>query len=183
MLSELLHTVQENPDAAAALAAILSSLVALLAVVATIIATIVNFFSSRRHILATVVSAKRQDWINSLRDELAKAVLVLTEISTLYDKRLDKQQFIAEIPDPDDPARKALRELQRDFSLSRSRITLLLNPNDDNHTALRRELSLAFDMVHCPPEIVEGIDNQIETVIRISQLVLQREWEKVKRLR
>jgi len=183
VLAPLIQAIRDNPQAASALAAILGSLVAILAVMATMIATVANFWGTRSHSRATVVSVKRQEWINSLRDEMAKAVHILNEIAMLYEGRQERQQFIAEIADPADPARKTLRALQRDFSLSRARIILFLNPKDGEHTQLRTELSLAYDMVHCPPEVVQGIDSQIERVIEICQRILKSEWEKVKNLR
>lgn len=182
-LTHLLEEIRRNPAAAAALGALLSSVVALLAVLGTMIATGVNFFTARRQVRATVVSAKRQDWINSLREELAKAIHLLSEISSLYDKWGDNQQFITEISDPAAPEPKALRNLQRDFSFSKARISLLINPQNENHALLCQELNLAYDMVHCPPALVKGIGKQIKAVVRISQTILKEEWGKVKSLR
>jgi len=160
--------LQKNPAAASAIAAFLSALVALAAV---IIAPSVSLIATNRQVRATVRSTNRQAWINELRDEVAKALSLLTEAMALKKSSIPFEQRVKTL-------------VEYDYHLSK--VQLLINPNEADHRDLCNKLAAAMTALR-KYLIAEGNDTSeleavAKTIVTICQPILKREWERVKRV-
>ncbi len=179
VLRSIIEETQKNPASAAAAAAFLSAAVAFLAVFAALITSLMAFWGIKRQIRATVLvadrqikatvlSANRQNWINELRDEIAKAIQLLRGMSDL----LVKPQI--------DHA--ALDVLRRDYMFSRAKIVLLTNPDEKDHGDLCEDLRDSFDLVHAGAGSAGQLNLKIDNIVVVARGILKREWERVKAL-
>jgi hypothetical protein len=120
--------------------------------------------------MASVVSANRQAWINSLRnaiaDYLAKEAMA---------RNLNRVSY----SDPSSLVR--IEEIMR----LAWRIDLLLNPQEEDHSRLVTLLTTMTNTINrkdpCSPVVDKNIDDWRQQVIALSQTILKREWERVKR--
>lgn len=134
---------------------------------------------------AKVKSEKRQKWIDNVRDTLAKV--------------------IAEIPDPtyESPAVKPRSYSKKSYSVDvqeyRIKLELLLNPSEKDHRTLGWLLRKVYGISRVKPdkeipttgtfELIDSYDRDewkqrnkiISYIIRLSNAILKREWERVKR--
>lgn len=152
-----------------------ASISALGAIVGVVIGSIVSFLIARQQFKATVISANRQTWINTLRDCIAdfqtKAKIAATETN------LASHIIGAAAVDPKgfDEALKTMRFLV-------NRVALLINPKEADHAQL---LSLLRELENF---CINGDTSDHATQERLQssitsagQTVLKREWERVKR--
>jgi hypothetical protein len=191
-LSSLLQDISAHKDALIPLGALLSGCAALIGSIVAGIAIVVSLTTSRRTLTATinstnkqlqsnreiaernvradVISANRQDWINALRTEIAHA---------LKDLRLIRTQF-AHL----DNAQR--REILSDFTFRQNMIHLLINPRESDHQRLCKTLSSALHSLATakpdPDETAKKFDAFGDEIVAISQEILKREWERVKKL-
>lgn len=142
------------------------------ALVAVILGPIISVYVVRRQIRASVVSTNRQAWIDALRNAIAEW---LTAEQVFY---VSKHSDFWERPD----AQKALEKL----ALLEYRIRLLINPKEADHAKLVELLRKESD------DLMESLDTKPEPydkkkafgddeIISLSQSILKREWERVKR--
>lgn len=125
---------------------------------------------------AEVLSKNRQEWINGLRDEMAKHT---SQVS-------DTMRILSSSPTVDD-LRQAKTTLS-DANLSATRIRLLLNPTENLH---REYMSLQFQqaglfeqLLQNQPQdssIIEQFLKLQTKLIDLSGDILKTEWERVKR--
>jgi hypothetical protein len=142
---------------------------ALTALVAVIVSPIVSIYVTRRQIKASIVSTNRQKWIDQLRDHLAE-LITLVRFLNLHKsfEEVSKEEWFANL-------QKA--------SLIESKINLLLNPNESDHTALCKTIREALvtmlkdEEESKSPTLVELTNS----VLKQSQAILKREWERVKK--
>ena len=66
------------------------------------------------------------------------------------------------------------------FVLVQNRIRLLLNPNEDDHIKLYQTIDVAFKRVRDEGPSDKESEADVETIIRLSQAILKREWQRVK---
>jgi hypothetical protein len=119
-----------------------------------------------------ILSKNRQEWINTLRDSVSQ-YLSSHELSKLirqYDKKNKNTQ-------------PEYKEEFKSWQLLYYKIKLLLNPNEGNSKKLielMTLLNLATDYSSMSKEAeYERIKNEI---IKVTQIILKEEWEKVKKL-
>jgi hypothetical protein len=118
---------------------------------------------AERNLKSEVLSRNRQNWINTLRDNISEFIslsIVITKITSVhkdYDDKMEK------------------------FLTLRSRISLLLNPKEDDHNKLDKYLKEALYFVIEKEEQRHIVDIRND-IIKLSQEILKREWERVKQV-
>lgn len=152
------------------IAALLSSLTALVAV---IVAPLVQSRVAKRQIWAATVSANRQAWINLLRDTLA----------TLHAYSSDVREF--RVSGTSDPLlAKEVQEKARQATLLLAKLTLFLNPNEQEQQQLLGAVIRLWNISDSTtPNNPKGDDWQraAQEMTALGQQILKSEWERVKR--
>jgi hypothetical protein len=127
---------------------------------------------SRQVINKDILSKNRQEWINTLRDSVSQ-YLSSHELSKLI------RQY-------DQKSKSTQPEYREEFKSWQSlyyKIKLLLNSNEENPKQLielMTQLNLATDYSSMSKEAeYERIKNEI---IKVTQIILKEEWERVKKL-
>ena len=158
---------------------ILSLVSACTALVASIAGPIVTLAVARRQFNANVLSANRQKWIETLRDMLAELIALLAMASVLKVTWKGKQ----------DPWDKGLGLFARDSALLdklerlvlvQSKIRLLINPLEPDHQELYRAIDTALRRFQSEDLHEAETDADVETITRLAQAILKREWQRVK---
>src|SRR5215510_3908344 len=113
---------------------VLSLISACTALVASIAGPIVTLAVARRQFNATVLSANRQKWIETLRDMLSECVSILVAAAVV------RTTWTAEWDGGLAPisARAELLDKFQRLVLVQAKIRLLLNPLESDHEELRR---------------------------------------------
>lgn len=146
------------------------------ALVASIVAPFVTLAVAKRQFAASVLSANRQRWIESLRDTLAELVSLL--VAALVVKANWKDKWDKGLPaiaaDP-----KRMEKLQRIVNVQ-WKVRLLLNPSEPDHQELYRAIEAAFEIVRGEETNEAATNAHIETITRLGQAILKREWQRVK---
>jgi len=152
-----------------------SGVSALAAIAGVIIGSIVSFLIAKQQFKATVISANRQQWINSLRDCVAdfqtKAKIALVETNLAMN---DSTAVAANLKNHDE----ALRGMR--FLINK--VILLLNPNEADHSELISLMKEIED--HCvkgDPNDHSKEERLQNSIAALGQKILKREWERVKR--
>jgi hypothetical protein len=167
--SGIMSEIYKNPAAASALASLIAAFVALVAVV---VGPTLSLIATNRQVRATVRSTNRQAWINELRNQIAEALSLLTEAMAMKKSTL--------------PYEERIKTLVR-YDLHFSKIQLLINAKEQDHRDLCTNLARA--MIALNKYLVAKEDDKAEleriskTIVEISQLILKREWERVKGLK
>lgn len=133
-----------------------------------------SIHAANRQIAATTISANRQSWINALRDELAALIsnLQITSFAFLAPHSFSK-----------DDAKASLRD-----TLTReARIRLMLNLSESDHARLLEFIDEALQEGAKGQQDGETADDAamrvreaVAQVVTQSQIVLKREWIRVK---
>ena len=137
---------------------------AMAAVASVIIGPFISLLVARRQIRASLVSGNRQAWINALRDDLSE---LFGLIQWLYLLRpgtysgADGYKFV-------DEKRSRIRELK-------VRIRLRLNPSEPDNIVLLQNIERVDGA--SPDEFNE----RMAVAVDLSQSILKREWDRVKR--
>lgn len=145
--------------------AFLSAATALFAVV---LGPLVSLWAARRQSRVTVLSANRQAWINTLRDLIAECMAI--------------SGFI-HIADWSDRKQSEFDEKMERFALVVAKIRLMLNPNEQDHKRLSEMLGQLMISMRSLNEKdpVKGAQ-LMKDFVPLSQTILKREWERVKRV-
>jgi len=154
-------------------------IVALTALVAVVVGPVVSLHIAKRQFRvsldiakqqfsASVLSVNRQEWINTLRDEIAELV---TEISRFhYAKHLLE------------PGSMEGYEWLNEIGKRGAKIQLLINPGEEDHRELVERITKLLLLAGKPKE--EGMPSKLSDlsteIISKSQEILKREWERVK---
>ena len=155
---------------------VLSFISACTALAASILGPIVTLKVARRQFNATVLSTNRQKWIETLRDMVAELMSLLVSsliIRSAWKSKWDKGRG----PLREDAA--LLHKLER-IVLAHSKIRLLLKPTDVDHQQLDRAIDTAIKRLQAEESLDSDTEADIETITRLSQVILRREWERVK---
>ena len=155
---------------------VLSFISACTALAASILGPIVTLKVARRQINASVLSTNRQKWIETLRDMVSELISLLVSslvIRSAWKSKWDKGRG----PLREDAA--LLHKLER-IVLAHSKIRLLLKPNDVDHQQLDRAIDTAIKRLQAEESLDSDTDADIETITKLSQVILKREWERVK---
>jgi len=157
----------------------IAALSALTALVAVIVGPFVSLHIAKRQFLvsldiakrqfnASVLSVNRQEWINTLRDQIADQ---LADIARFPHEKSLLHQNPAEY-------------YERVHKMSRctTKIQLLLNPGEEDHRQLADLIRRTVLLLSKLPE--EEIGSQLSglqtEIVSQSQKILKREWERVK---
>ena len=156
--------------------AILSLISACTALVASIAGPFVTLIVAKRNFNATVLSANRQKWIESLRETLAELISLLMTALVVKEKwkgnwHGGRGALIAE------PA--LLDKLQR-MVLVQTKMRLLLNPNEGDHQRLYQSLDAARKRLQSEESQESETEADIEAITTLAQAILKREWLRVK---
>lgn len=156
---------------------LLSLVSACTALVASIVGPLVTLAVAKRQFNATVLSANRQKWIETLRDMLAELISLLVAAVTI--KAMGKIKWDRGLgPISSDPA--LLQKLER-IVLVQWKIRLLTNPNEPDHLDLNQLIDRAFKRLQAEGTEDEATESDIENITRLGQAILKREWARVKR--
>jgi len=105
----------------------------------------------------SIIANNRQEWINSLRDEITSFLAVVALIPP--------SQQLTQISEIE----------QKKLWLHNYKIQLLLNPNEKDHVELVDKIKAEINnLISCNEETL------ISEIISISQKVLKREWDRVR---
>jgi hypothetical protein len=156
--------------------AFLSLISACTALVASIAGPFVTLAVAKRNFNATVLSANRQKWIESLRDMLAELISLLIAALVVKSKWKDKWDR-GRGPLIADPA--LLDKVQR-LVLAQTKIRLLLNPNEADHQHLFHAIDTATKRLQSEEALDSATESDIETITNLAQAILKREWQRVK---
>lgn len=155
---------------------IISLVSAVTALVASIVAPFVTLTVARQRFNATVLSANRQKWIETLRDLLAELISQFVAIIVVRRQWKGRwnQGLDAIAADP-----TLLAKLER-VVLVQWKIRLLINPAEPDHQELYRAIVAGLARLREDESSDAEMDADIERITALSQAILKREWERVK---
>lgn len=112
---------------------------------------------------ASVLSKSRQDWINTLRNEIAGFMSCMGHM----------------LPSAVSGASQGGNTLQltREVRLSYAKVQLLINPNEPDHQALVDKMTLMIEQLS---QLRLNFDEANLELAALAQQVLKREWVRVK---
>jgi hypothetical protein len=141
---------------------------AITALCAVILGPLVALWAERNRTKVAVLSVNRQAWINELRDLIAEAMASVAFLN------------VTRPQEGSSDARDA--KLER-LLLLHHKIGLMVNPKEDDHKALMVGLQKLMKATTAPKSdsTAEALKTGQEELHRITQAVLKREWERVKR--
>ncbi|MEI6335425.1 MAG: hypothetical protein WCS87_12760 [Methylococcaceae bacterium] len=145
----------------------ISSIIALVAVV---VGPVVSLCIAKKQIKASVVSSSRLQWINRLRDELAVLVKDIRHVPPAYAANtITKAEAVS---------------MHGQITSRAELIKLLINPKEEEHQKLVPLLSSASNKVIDSINKDKGNAAELEVladkIVAQSQIILKREWERVK---
>lgn len=147
---------------------VLAILFAATALSAVVLGPIVSLWAARRQSRVTVLSSNRQAWINTLRDLLAECMAI--------------SGFI-HIADWSGRKQSEFDEKMERFALVVSKIRLMLNPKEQDHKRLDGMLGELMNSMRSLNEKDAFKGAQImKDFVPLTQTILKREWERVKRV-
>ena len=155
---------------------IISMVSAATALVASIVGPLVTLSVGKRQFAATVLSTNRQRWIEQLRDLLAEFIAQLGTVWVIratWQGKWDKGLA----PIAADPAR--VEKMQR-LLLVQWKIRLMLNPTEADHQELYAAVEKALDRLREERSEETETATDIEAISRLGQMILKREWQRVK---
>jgi hypothetical protein len=147
------------------------------ALVASAVGPLVTLRVARRQFRATVLSANRQQWIVGLRDLLAELMSQLAVVAVLRDGWKGNWDHGLG-PVRHDPA--LLAKVER-LVLVHWKIRLLLNPTEADHQELCGRIDTALSRIRSEAATEVETRADIENISHQAQVILKREWERVKR--
>ena len=111
---------------------------------------------------SAVLSKNRQEWINTLRDELSFYISKVNMVLPKFVGGRDSPEFSA---------------LLSDIALHQFKIKLLINPSEDDHQMLVDKVNEIAQYVFSFKGMPTDLNDEL---VAISQKILKREWERVK---
>jgi hypothetical protein len=146
------------------------------ALVASIVGPVITLTVSRRQFNATVISASRQKWIETLRNTLAELIALIRAALVVKSKWKDKWDRGLG-PLNADPA---MLDKFEHIVLSQSTIDLLISPTDADHLLLREAIETAIARLRAEESLESETRGDIQNITRLGQAILGREWQRVK---
>jgi len=156
---------------------LISIISALTALVASIVGPIITLSVAKKQINATVLSANRQKWIESLRAALAEFLSLLVAAQVVKANWKDEWDG-GRAPLQKDP--KLLDKVQR-MVLSQAEIKLLINPTEPDHQHLLVAIDTALRRLREGTSSDAETEKDIQVITEMAQKILKREWQRVKR--
>jgi hypothetical protein len=112
---------------------------------------------------ANVLSKSRQEWINTLRNEIAGFVSSMGHMSP---------SAVASATNGGNTL-----QLTKDVRLHYAKVHLLINPNEPDHHALVNKMALMIEQLS---QLRLNFDDANFELAALAQQILKREWERVK---
>lgn len=145
------------------------------AIVGATLGAVVSYRIARQQLRATVRSSNRQEWINTVRDTTAEITGLVFAVSAMADLKGGGQSQIT----------LAAEHVNRLGFLQR-KLDLLLNPNEADHVELMESvnkyvLGSLYEATGKNPSHQIDVGEESARVTRLAQVILKREWERVKR--
>lgn len=141
---------------------------AITALVAVIVGPSVAVYLAQRQIHASVVSSNRQKWIDTLRDQLSE-IITSIRIFGLHRSMdsIEQEEFA--------------QRLEK-LTLMETKINLLLNPLETDHKAISETIHTAIEKLFLGNERDKriAVKELSAELISQAQVVLKREWQRVK---
>lgn len=125
---------------------------------------------SKNEIKLEVLSKNRQNWINSLRDELSKFMGTIKTIDNKH-RMMSSKADASEI--------NSFKDEINNLGVLKYKIYLLLNPEEDDNKILLKKIEEIILMAYQK----EQPDEKLDEMIIISQKILKEEWKRVKELK
>jgi len=143
--------------------------------ITTMLIVVVGFLITRKQLKSTqklalenirieVLSKNRQDWINTLRDELSN-----------YIGKLNEYRYLNKLDDIEELTIKDVLIIKEVTTIV-TKIELLLNPTEKTHQDLIKLIKNMNKNIQTENEILSR-----EKFIEYSQKILKEEWERVKK--
>lgn len=138
------------------------------------------------HSKAEAVARSRQDWINSLRDEVASFIATGDDLAAASGKLHDKTPLPSETPEDVQRARDLYDHRYTEFArilttakLHYSRVQLYTNPTEKETEELLAAMNAYIQAsVNCKPTADLG-----NAVVRVAQKIIKNEWVRVKEMK
>lgn len=130
-----------------------------------LIGTLATMWIAKKQIHAKVILAERMKWIATLRDSISQFVGAIDDVNR-YNANLSVSML--------EQAQAAISQA----GVLHMKIDLLLNPKEDDHIALGKFLAQAFLNIR---DKTVGGPNILANITTMSQEILKREWERVKK--
>jgi hypothetical protein len=135
------------------------------ALAAVVVSPFVTLRVAKQQIRSQTISANRHAWINSLREELAAFLSLITSLA-----------FPVPVLDPN-----KFRESAEQLILVHSKIKLRLNPKEQDHIQLNDLLNQTYDSaISDDDKERRTVHKKRDEIVALSQVILKREWERVK---
>jgi hypothetical protein len=151
---------------------------AMTALVASIVGPFTTLHIGRSQIRAAVLSTNRQKWIDGFRDLISTFCGHVSMVAQLQESIVkDGRLSIAHDPD-------LLKQFER-LVVTFTKIKLMMNPDDEDHGTLLVTMRTVLLDVRSPdatPEIATRIEACVGEIAAMTQIILRREWVRVKHL-
>jgi Co/Zn/Cd efflux system component len=146
------------------------------ALISAVFGGFVTFRANERKIKAAIITANRQKWGETLRDLLAEMM------SVAYSVAIVKRQITTVDPVAAVAADRVLLDKVEHFALVKNKIKLMLNPEKDDHRPLLDAVNSIYQHLGSREEfdVVDRLHEDIERVTEQAQILLRREWQRVK---
>jgi hypothetical protein len=146
------------------------------ALVASIVGPVITLTVARRQFNATVISASRQKWMETMRDTLAELIALVNTALIVKSNWKDKWDRGRGPLNAD----SAMLEKFAHIVLSQSKIELLINPTDADHQLLCETIETAISRLRAEESLESETESDIQNLTRLGQAILRREWQRVK---
>lgn len=128
------------------------------------------------------ISTSRQEWINSLREEVSGYISAIFSVWDLFQEKKGRADVLRDLENPEYAMSELARWSERYGSAikmaqkHRAQINLLLNPDEHLSEELISSIDSAFNLVTAESDPAEAND----LIIMKLQPILKKEWERVK---
>jgi len=151
-----------------AYAAMISAAVAL---ASAVLGPTISWCIAKKQINATVLSGNRQNWINSVRNEVSELVATISMTDALYKtNNLDKI------------GSEKAQHLLKDIITRKIKMVLLLNPQEKDHEHLITLIETAISGISHQSASANTTSEikQMDAILVATNKILKDVWEKVK---
>jgi hypothetical protein len=155
---------------------LLSLVSACTALVASILGPFVTVAVAKRQIAANVISTNRHKWIGELRDMVAELISLISAVVIVRSGwKGPWNRGLAAIEENS----RLIEKFER-IMLVQWKIRLLLNPNEAQDMELHDSIMSAFHGLQDEAWDEQAMLANVEKITRLAQVILKREWQRVK---
>jgi hypothetical protein len=155
---------------------VITFITACTAFVSAIVGPFITFRIGKAQISASVLSANRQKWIEEFRDLAATFCSQAIAASLVREKVIEGGRIIVA---HDSDLLRRLEELTKTFT----KIRLMTNPIEPDHQVLIKMLASIMTTLRTAPvdtDLEGDIQTNVDAIVATTQVVLKREWVRVK---